>query len=136
MIQNRKGRSKAGKDVLKCSIFWQFCPQKMCKSVQKCNRTSHAQKRAAHTHIPLTFQNGFRTHMHMCDHTSHVQIVSIKALYIGKLSLPADLIQFSWLCLFMVELMEQISSSLLAKMFLPSRDSYSICKLIYISFLP
>ena len=38
-----------------------------------------------------------------------------KALYIGKLSLPADVIQFSWLYLFMVELMVQISSSLLVK---------------------
>ena len=38
-----------------------------------------------------------------------------KALYIGKLSLPADVIQFSWLYLFMVELMVQFSSSLLAK---------------------
>ena len=68
MIQNRKGRSKAGKDVQKCSIFWQFCS----KSVQKCDRTSHAQKSAARTHIPHTFQNGFRTHTHKCDHTSHV----------------------------------------------------------------
>ena len=41
--------------------------------------------------------------------------VLTKALYIGKLSLPADVIQFSWLYLFMVELMVQISSSLLAK---------------------
>ena len=38
-----------------------------------------------------------------------------KALYIGKLSLPADVIQFSWLYLFIVELMVQTSSSLLAK---------------------
>ena len=30
--------------------------------MQKCDRTSHAQKRAARTHIPHTFQNGFRTH--------------------------------------------------------------------------
>ena len=38
-----------------------------------------------------------------------------KALYIGKLSLPVDVIQFSWLYLFTVELMVQFSSSLLAK---------------------
>ena len=42
-------------------------------------------------------------------------ITSFKALYIGKLSLPADVIQFSWLYLFIVELMVQTSSSLLAK---------------------
>ena len=38
------------------------------KSVQKCDRTSHAQKRAARTHISYTFQNGFRTHTHTCAH--------------------------------------------------------------------
>ena len=32
------------------------------KSVQKCDHTSHAQKRATRTHISHTFQNGFRTH--------------------------------------------------------------------------
>ena len=31
MIQNRKRCSKTGKDVLKCSIFWQFCPKKCVK---------------------------------------------------------------------------------------------------------
>ena len=31
MIQNRKGCSKAGKDVQKRSIFWQFCPKKCAK---------------------------------------------------------------------------------------------------------
>jgi hypothetical protein len=35
--------------------------------VQKCGRTSHVKKRAARTHIPHTFQNGFRTHTHTCD---------------------------------------------------------------------
>ena len=40
------------------------------KSVQKCDRTSHARKRAARTHISHTFQNGFCTHT--CDRTSHV----------------------------------------------------------------
>ena len=49
-------------------IFWQFVP----KSVQKCDRTSHTQKRSARTHISHTFQNGFRTHTHTCDSTSHV----------------------------------------------------------------
>ena len=33
------------------------------KSVEKCGRTSHAQKRAARTHIAHTFQNDFRTHL-------------------------------------------------------------------------
>ena len=42
------------------------------KSVEKCGRTSHAQKRAARTHIAHTFQNDFRTHTHTCDRTSHV----------------------------------------------------------------
>ena len=42
-------------------------------------------------------------------------VIHGKALCIGKLSLPADMIQFSWLYLFMVELMVQTSSSLLAK---------------------
>ena len=51
--------------------FLAILSQKVCKSVQKCNRTSHAQKRAARTHIPHTFQNGFCTHVHMCDRTSH-----------------------------------------------------------------
>ena len=51
-----------------CSKTGNFVP----KSVQKCNRTSHAQKRAARTHIPHTFQNGFRTHTHTYDRTSHV----------------------------------------------------------------
>ena len=32
------------------------------KSVQKCNRTSHAQKRATRTHIAHTVSNLFRTH--------------------------------------------------------------------------
>ena len=40
--------------------------------MQKCDRTSHVQKRAARAHIPHTFQNGFRTHTHTCDRTSHV----------------------------------------------------------------
>ena len=40
--------------------------------MKKYGRTSHAQKRAARTHIPHTFQNGFRTHTHTCDRTSHV----------------------------------------------------------------
>ena len=52
----------------KSSIFFQFCVQ----SVQKCDRTSHTQKRSARTHISHTFQNGFRTHTHTCDRTSHV----------------------------------------------------------------
>ena len=68
MIQNRKRCSKV---VLKRSISGNF----VLKSVQKCakcDRTSHVQKRAARTHIPHTFQNGFRTHTHTCDHTSHV----------------------------------------------------------------
>ena len=68
MIQNRKRCSKV---VLKRSISGNF----VLKSVQKCakcDRTSHVQKRAARTHIPHTFQNGFRTHTHKCDHTSHV----------------------------------------------------------------
>ena len=38
--------------------------------MQKCDRTSHVQKRAARAHIPHTFQNGFRTHTH--DRTLHV----------------------------------------------------------------
>ena len=50
------------------AIFGHFSSEKCAKS----DRTSHAQKRAARTHIPHTFQNGFCTHMHTCDHTSHV----------------------------------------------------------------
>ena len=68
MIQNRKRCSKV---VLKRSISGNF----VLKSVQKCakcDRTSHVQKRAARTHIPHTFQNGFRTHTHTCNRTSHV----------------------------------------------------------------
>ena len=42
-------------------------------------------------------------------------IVKPKALYIGKLSLPADVIQFSWLYLFMVELMVQNTSKSISK---------------------
>ena len=68
VIQNRKGHSKAGKDVVAFSD--NFVP----KSVQKCGRTSHAQKMAARTHIPHTFQNGFCTHTHTCDRTSHVRV--------------------------------------------------------------
>ena len=49
-------------------FFVRFVP----KSVQKCDRTSHAWKRAARTHISHTFQNGFCTHTHTCDRTSHV----------------------------------------------------------------
>ena len=41
-----------------------------------------------------------------------------KALYIGKLSLPADVIQFSWLYLFLVELMAQNTSKSISKIFL------------------
>ena len=44
----------------------------MVQIVQKCDRTLHTKKRAARTHIPHTFQNGFRTHMHTCDRTSHM----------------------------------------------------------------
>ena len=40
-----------------------------------------------------------------------------KALYIGKLSLPADVIQFSWLYLFMVELIVQNTSKVISKKF-------------------
>ena len=46
-------------------------PQKFCKSVLKCDRTSHARKRAARTHIAHTFQNAFRTHIahvRVCAH--------------------------------------------------------------------
>ena len=41
-----------------------------------------------------------------------------KALYIGKLSLPADVIEISWLFLFMVELMAQNTSKSISKIFL------------------
>ena len=41
-----------------------------------------------------------------------------KALYIGKLSLPADVIQLSRLYLFMVELMAQNTSKFISKIFL------------------
>jgi hypothetical protein len=41
-----------------------------------------------------------------------------KALYVGKLSLPADVIQLSWLYLFMVELMVQNTSKFISKLFL------------------
>ena len=41
-----------------------------------------------------------------------------KALYKGKLSLPADVIQFSWLYLFKVELMAQNTSKFISKFFL------------------
>ena len=44
--------------------------------------------------------------------------VCIKALYIGKLSLPADVIEISWLFLFMVELMAQNTSKSISKIFL------------------
>ena len=75
-FQSKKGCSKMGQDIL---VLEQFLRQKIAfsgnfvpKSVQKCDRTSHTQKRAARTHIPHTFQNGFRTHTHTCDRTSHV----------------------------------------------------------------
>ena len=45
-------------------------------------------------------------------------ILEAKALYIGKLGLPADVIQFSWLDLFMVELMAQNTSKSISKLFL------------------
>ena len=38
--------------------------------MQKCDCTSHTQKGAARTHIPHTFQNGFRTQTH--DRTSQL----------------------------------------------------------------
>ena len=46
------------------------------------------------------------------------KIHPIKALYIGKLSLPADVIQLSRLYLFMVELMAQNTSKFISKIFL------------------
>ena len=49
---------------------------------------------------------------------SSFYVVNIKALYIGKLSLPADVIQFSWLYLFKVELMAQNTSKFISKFFL------------------
>ena len=42
-------------------------------------------------------------------------ILFVKALYIGKLGLPADVIQFSGLYLFMVELMVQNTSKFSSK---------------------
>ena len=39
--------------------------------------------------------------------TKIIKMVSTKALYIGKLGLPADVIQFSWLFLFTIELRVQ-----------------------------
>ena len=46
------------------AIFGHFSSKKCAKS----DRTSHAQKRAARTHIPHTFQNGFRTHTRATAH--------------------------------------------------------------------
>jgi hypothetical protein len=75
----------------KSSIFWQFVP----KSVQKCDRTSHAQKRSARTHISHTFQNGFRTHTHTCDRTSHMCVrARLRNSYIEKY-MPCALIPYS-----------------------------------------
>ena len=95
MIQNRKGCSKAGKYVLKRSISCIFVP----KSVQKCDRTSHALKRAARTHIPHTFQNGFCTHTHTCDCTSHTCVrartFATHTLTIAILFPPLDLLKHS-----------------------------------------
>ena len=80
MFESRKGCSRAEKDVLNrkgCSRIVLRPKKAICypfvtKSVQKWGRTSHARKQAARTHISHTFQNGFRTHTHTCDRTSHV----------------------------------------------------------------
>ena len=59
MFENRKGRSKMEyffEPII--ALFGCFVP----KSVQKCDRTSHAQKPAARTHIAHTVLNPFRTH--------------------------------------------------------------------------
>ena len=47
-----------------------------------------------------------------------LRLTLYKALYIGKLSLPADVIEISWLFLFMVELMAQNTSKSISKIFL------------------
>ena len=60
MFENRKGRSKMEyffEPII--ALFGCFVP----KSVQKCDRTSHAQKPAARTHIAHTVLNPFRTHI-------------------------------------------------------------------------
>ena len=55
---------KIFKDYKKITIWGHLWPdllQTVCKSVLKCNRTSHGRKRAARTHIAHTFQSAFRT---------------------------------------------------------------------------
>ena len=49
-----------------------FSDNFMFQQCEKYGCTSHAQKQAARTHIPHSFQNGFRTHTHRCDRTLHV----------------------------------------------------------------
>ena len=44
-----------------------FCSKKCAKV-----RSHIARPNKGRTHIPHTFQNGFRTHTHTCDRTSHV----------------------------------------------------------------
>ena len=56
------------------------------------------------------------TYLHA--HGPELTYIFTKALYIGKLSLPADVIEISWLFLFMVELMAQNTSKSISKIFL------------------
>ena len=70
---NRKWPSKTWKNVWKWNVFrptiassGRFVP----KNVQKSNRTLHALKHAARTHIAHMFQNVF--HMHTYDPKSHM----------------------------------------------------------------
>ena len=53
------------------------------------------QKRAARTHIPHTFQNGFRTQMETCDRTSHVCMRAHTLVINGKAGKSAAWSKFS-----------------------------------------
>ena len=69
MIQNRKRCSKTGKDVLKCSIFWQFCPKK-CAKVCKSAITHRTPKKGPHARTSRTISRMDFAHTSTCS-TAH-----------------------------------------------------------------
>ena len=94
MIQNRKGRSKAGKDVLKCSIFWQFCPQK-CAKVR--SHIARPKKGRTHTH-PAHFPEWI-LHAHarrtFATHSLHFG-VGRHATFLKNLLSISNFIRWDW----------------------------------------